>query len=59
MAGDPIITAIVMTIPKTIPTIIKRLFNIKNYSVPDKKQMNPINNLEEPFNGKIAILVCD
>jgi hypothetical protein len=40
MAGDPIITAIVMTIPKTIPTIINRLFNIKKYAIPDKKQMN-------------------
>jgi len=53
------ITAIVITIPKIIPTITKRLFNMKNYLFPDKKKTNPINNLEEPFNGKIAILVCD
>jgi hypothetical protein len=39
-AGEPMITAIVITIPKIIPTITKRLFNMKNYLFPDKKQMN-------------------
>jgi len=32
MAGDPIIKAKVITIPKIIPTKTKRMFMTKNYS---------------------------
>ncbi len=36
-AGEPIITANVTTIPKSTPTIMKRLFMIKIPTGPDKK----------------------
>jgi len=37
-AGDPIITAIVMIMPKTMPTKTNRLFIKKKYLIPVKKQ---------------------
>jgi len=40
MAGDPIIKAKVITIPKTMPTKTKRLFMTKNYFTLVKNEMN-------------------
>jgi len=40
IAGDPIIKAKVITIPKTMPTKTKRLFMKKNYFTLVKNEMN-------------------
>ncbi len=40
MAGDPIIKAKAITIPKIIPTKTKRMFMTKNYSSLVKNEMN-------------------
>ena len=39
-AGEPTITAIVIIIPKITPTIMNRLFIIKNIPSPVKNEMN-------------------
>jgi hypothetical protein len=56
MAGEPIITASVITIPKTNPTITNRLFISKIQISQLKIDCKTIGrDMEEAFKGKITI----
>ena len=57
IAGDPIITARVTIIPKTIPTITNRLFISKSVTIQLKSDCKRLGKeLEERFKGKIVNL---